>query len=151
MPIPATYTTDPASGLQALVDDASVMPDGFWATHVGGFAESAPTAGQADKQVVFKNMGGQPPYPNIAIDFPTVQILIRGSAATGGYSEGYTVALKVRDALLGIPSSPTDYPELVSCRQQGHIQELGRDDRNRPCWSLNLSLILAYESVGYRT
>lgn len=144
MPTNSNTAADPASSLKAIVDDASPFPNSEWQTRVGGYTQTP------DKQVVFRNSGGKPSFPSIAIDFPAVQVQIRSGSSNGDYQEGYAVAIGVRDAVLGIPSGPAEYPELVSCLSRSHIMEMGRDDANRMSWIFNLDLIVAYDQSGYR-
>lgn len=103
-----------------------------------------------DRQIVFRDVGGRDAEVGLAIDYPSVQILVRGKDGTGGYEEGYAKMVAVRDALLAIPSAPVAYPELTSVTQIGHIQGLGSDDKDRPMWSLNLQLILSFTTSGHR-
>lgn len=139
----------PARGLKSIVDVAAVInnfPNPLdWVVAVGGFTEDP------DCQVIFRNTGGKSGEPSIALDYPSVQMLVRSSPGANGYETGYAVARAMVDALLGIPDGGTDYPELVSVTAIGHIQELGRDDKGRPQWSYNFQLIVAYETSGNRT
>lgn len=135
--------TSPANGLKNVVDTAAVAFSP-WITSVGGWSA------EPDTQITFMNTGGKTPEPSIALDYPSVQVLVRGSASAGGYEAGYQMCIAVRDALLGLPTAGADYPELVSIIGMGHIVDLGRDDKVRPRWSFNFQLYVAYDASGYR-
>lgn len=103
-----------------------------------------------DKQLVITTTGGIGAEPVVAQDYPSIQIMVRGSKGSGGAQAAYLKALEARNALLSIPSRPIQYPNLSSITAIGHIQDLGRNDRDEPIWSFNLQLIVFYATSGYR-
>jgi len=103
-----------------------------------------------DKQVVVINSGGRRPEPVIAQNYPSIQLIVRGAKGPGGNDDAYVQAVKCRNALLGIPSSPAAYPELASVTGIGDVTPLGYDDAERPMYSVNLQLITSHETSGYR-
>ena len=105
---------------------------------------------EPDKQLVIRDTGGLPSELAVAVDYPSVQVLIRGKATAGGYTEAYAFAIAVRNALVGIPSRPALWTKLTSVTPRGHIQDLGKDDQARPVFSFNLQLILSFTTSGYR-
>src|SRR6202042_992901 len=102
-------------------------------------------------QLVVLGTGGKDPEIAVAVDYPTVQLICRGAAASGQYAQARGVLVAAKEALLGIPSAPTAWPELTLCSVRGDIQDLGYDSSNRPMFSLNLQLIVSYDQSGYRT
>lgn len=139
--------TSPAEGLKAIATTAGLI-GGItgWTGNVGGLSTST-TA----KEVSFLDSGGRAGEVKVAIDYPTVQVLVRGSKAAGGYSEAYQKAQAVYDALVGITTPNGIWARLVSCVPRGFINWLGRDDQDRPQFSLNFQLITTPESQGNRT
>lgn len=103
-----------------------------------------------DTVITVKDSSGPAAEPAVAIDYPGVQILVRGSQAGDGYAQAYDKIFAVRNALVGIPSRPSIWTALASCVQRGHIVPLGEQDTDRPVLSLNLQLIVWYTSMGYR-
>ena len=133
----------PARGVRAILAAVSGFTTG-WQVATGQML-AAP-----DKMLVIRNTGGRAPEPNIAQDYPTVQIIGRGEKKAGGQEEIYQKMVAARRALLGIPSAPAAYPELSSCIGIGDITDVGYDDSDRPMYTLNLQLIVSYETSGYR-
>ncbi len=136
-------TTSPAVGILAILE---AIP-GF---STGWILATDQLSDKPDKQVIVKDTGGRGAEHSVAIDYPTVQIIVRGGSGSGGYTEAYDKVIACRDALVCIPSATTEYPELTSCTQRGNPVPINRDDAGRPRWSLNLNLIVSYDVSGYR-
>lgn len=138
------YPESPAMGIAEIL--RAFTPSLFtgWTLRIGRLVPAP------DKVVAILDTGGVGAEPGMNIDYPTVQVLIRGDKSDSGYKDSYAKAAAVRDALLGIPSGPTVYPELTSCTQRGHITSMGYDDKDRPLWSLNFALITEPTIAGYR-
>lgn len=99
--------------------------------------------------VVVTASGGRPPWPHFALDFPSVQVMVRG--IPDGYQAAYTKIRQVKNALLGYPSSTIGTDRLVAVNQIGDINWLGYDERNCPLFSTNWSLIIESQADnGYR-
>lgn len=114
-----------------------------WSGKVGGLSGEDPCIAAIDS-------GGRAGEVKIQIEYPTVQILVRGAAGQGGYDAGFAKAEKVHAALQGIDQNPAEFPRLTSCVAIGWINWLGRDDNDRPQWSLNFQLITVPETQGNR-
>ena len=89
--------TDPAVGIKDLLETESV---GTFAalTGFGIFIGKQPDAN--DTSIVITNTGGEAPNPKFLLDFPSVQVMVRG--AKGGYQAAFAKAVAVQDALLGV-------------------------------------------------
>ena len=133
----------PARGLLLLLKEQTSLLTG-WHFATGRLVSSP------DQMVVLANSGGLPAEPSVGQDYPKVQILCRGPKGSGGQEDAYLKLRDVRDALVGIPSRPATYPNLASVTQIGDIADVGFDDQDRPIYSLNLQLIVWYETSGYR-
>ena len=108
-----------------------------WALFVGNMPDS-PT-----KQVVFTDTGGMNPNPKWLLDFPTVQILVRG--AKDSYPDTYVKARELRDFFLGMESRDVTLElltyRLVSITGLGDIASLGMDQNDHPLISVNFRTI----------
>lgn len=82
------------------------------------------------------------PWPNYALDFPTVQVLVRGNA--NGYQAAQDELKAVKDICLGVTSGKvgTDNDWLTSVLVRGDASFVGRDDEMRPLFSVNFALIV---------
>ena len=94
---------------------------------------------QPDTSITLYDTGGQAPNPKFALDYPTVQIRIRGSK--GAYQAAYDKARTVRASLLGHDSGTIGDTWLVSVTMKGDIMHLGKDQDRRPLVTLNFQLI----------
>lgn len=124
----------------------------FFSSEVGGatgwvvkFGKQVPTP---DKTITMFDTGGQPPNPKWAVDFVTIQALVR--AGPNEYGVCWTKARAVRDALLGIDSVTVGSDRWVSVVCQGDVGFVGYDDRERPTCSVNFRVIIEPGSVGNR-
>lgn len=133
----------PAKGIVDVIEAVVPSITTGWDFSIGGWTESP------DMQISVIDRGGFSAEPNVAVDYPSVQILGRGSSAPGGYEALYAEMVKVRNVLLGI-SQPAAWPSLTQVNQVGHIAQVGKDDKGRPQLSLNLRLILSFDSSGLR-
>lgn len=137
-------TTDSSSalsyteGLKALLDDVGASLPGF-TVKIGGFSD------MPSDQTILRSVGGRGEMA-VAVDYPVVQVLTRSLDYQGAYRQ----AVACRDALVGIASGPTSYPELTSVVLQTQVMELGRDEKNRIVFSFNLQLIVSYDQSGHR-
>lgn len=137
--------TSPAEGIRdILVAEGVLAGVTGWADRVGGLATSA-------KNVSLIDSGGRGGEVKVAIDYPSVQMLLVGAKVAGGYSDAYAKAKEIFDTLQGIDTPNATWSGLVSCVAVGQPQWLGRDDQDRPMFSLNFKLITTPENVGNRT
>jgi hypothetical protein len=137
---------NPAIGLKDILAAApySLIDGGTgWQGQVGKLTDLP------DQMVLLRNTGGPSSELAAAIDYPVVQVLVRGSKGQGGYESAYNMATAIHRALVKIPSSLV-MPELTMIVPRGHIQELGVDDKDRPMFSLNLQLTISYATAGHR-
>lgn len=100
--------------------------------------------------IVVRNTGGRSAEPVIAQDYPTVQLIGRGVPGAGGAEDLYLKMRACRDALVGIPSRPPSWINLSSITAIGEITDVGFDDKDRAMFTLNLQLIVWFETSGYR-
>ena len=136
----------PAEGIKAIIEAAPSFVGGAtgWAPKIGGMSGEVPC-------VAFIDSGGRSGEVLIQIEYPTVQILVRGSPGQGGYTASYDKAEKIHAYLQGIPQNPPEMPRLTSCVAIGFVNWLGRDESDRPQWSVNFQLITEPVTAGNRT
>lgn len=101
-----------------------------------------------DTVITLYDSGGEDPNPKWRLNFPSVQVMLRGTE--NGYQALFTKAQAVVDAFLGYPSTDFTGERLVSLRQVGGISFLGYDEVKRPKISTNWTLITEPTSGTYR-
>lgn len=99
-----------------------------------------------DAVVTVYDSGGQSPNPRWKLDYPSVQILVRGKE--NGYDALYAKAVAIQTALLGYPSATIGADRLVMVNQVGGITLIGYDKKRRPEISLNYALIVEPGTSG---
>lgn len=131
---------DPAAGAKSLLITAGVGIDfsagssADWQIFLGRFPASP------DAVLLCMNTGGSAPNPKWLLNYPSIQVLIRG--AKSGYLAGEAKAREVMDALLGLPSQDVAGDRWVSITAASDVAFIGFDDVDRPTWSVNLRLII---------
>lgn len=93
-----------------------------------------------DAAVSIMQTGGRPANPKWLLDYPSMQVMVRG--AKNDYVGAQAKALAVKDALLGHPSQDVNGDRWVQFNMLGDIMLLGYDEEDRAMFSLNWSLII---------
>lgn len=99
-------------------------------------------------QVVIYDTSGQPPNPKFLLDFPGIQVMVRGAPDT--YEATFAKMKEVKDALLGIDSQNIGGDRLDSITGLGDIIFMQYDEKNRPQFVANFQLILEPSSGLHR-
>lgn len=99
-----------------------------------------------DKAVLITVTGGRPPYPHLAINFPSVQIMVRGN----DYQEASAEMSLICNALLGISTQVLNTDTYRSCNQIGDVIYLGQDANGRKMFSANFWYIVLPSDLGNR-
>jgi hypothetical protein len=115
---------------------------GTWPIYEGKFPDDT------DQCMMVRDTGGPRPEVRVAIDYPSVQVLVRSGKS--GYIAAAGKADEVKLALHAIPSAPAQFPELTSCLLAGEKTFAGYDTDERPIWSINLNCIVSKDPEGYR-
>lgn len=103
----------------------------------------------ADTEVIgIINTGGKVPNPKWAIDYPSVQVMLRGNQNDS--AAAVAMAQKVKDALLGFSSATVNGDRIDAINMIGDITSLGFDENNCPMFSVNFSLIVEPANTGNR-
>ncbi len=93
-----------------------------------------------DTVITLFNSPGSPPNPRFLLDFPGLQVRLRGSKI--GIQAAYDKAKAVKDALLGLPPQTVGGDRWDSITMIGDVNDLGFDESERPLMSLNFRLII---------
>lgn len=126
-----------AEGIRDLLVAASIgtfNASSGWSIHIG----REPTT--PNKAITIARTGGLPSNPAYLLDFPNVQVRVRGSAS--GYQEAEQKIRDIKDTLLGLPSQDLNGDRWVSITQLTDIVHIGFDESNRPLFTVNFALII---------
>lgn len=111
-----------------------------WAIEIGAMPDTP------NKLIGVYDTGGVDPNPKWLLDFPTLNIIVRGEI--NGYLDTYREAKAVKDILLGVDSQDLNGDRWVSVLMNGDMGFIGRDEAERPTFSMNFSLIIEPQSVA---
>ena len=125
----------PAESIKDLLVTASV---GTHNATTGWSIKVSKEEAKPDTQITVYDIGGASPNPKFLLDFPQVQVMVRG--AENGYQALYTKAKDVKDALLGRDSTTINGDVISGIIMDGDLNFLGYDENKRPRFSLNFSL-----------
>lgn len=137
----------PAVGIKDMLVTASIgtfAATTGWSLAVGRL----PTA--PDSAVACVDTGGVSPFPHLALNFPSAQVLIRGNP--GDYVGAHDKGRAAIDALLGAGyTTLSGGDKWEGITQIGDLAFIGYDEKNRPIFSANFSISVEPASGGYRT
>jgi len=135
---------DSAALFKQLLETAGVNVNG-WGLFVSKEPDPAP-----HRAITCFNTGGLQPSPKWSLDFPSVQIRVRGFP--NGYQESRAKAEECKTALLGIDPQDVNggIDRLVSVIIRTDIADIGFDQTNRPIHTINFNLITQPKADGYR-
>lgn len=101
---------------------------------------------QPNKLIMINDTGGLDPNPKWLLDFPTLQIMVRGEI--NGYLDTWNEAKAVKDIMLGLDPQALNGDWWVSVTMNGDLAFIGRDEADRPLFSMNFALIIEPQSVA---
>ena len=93
-----------------------------------------------DRAITIYDSGGQDPNPQWLVDYPTVQVRVRGGE--NDYLVAHQKCRDIVNALIGLPSQDINGERWVSLAQTGGIAFMGYDEKKRPMFSTNWRLII---------
>jgi len=128
---------DPAEAIKDKLVTDSVGAFGLgsgWRIFLGRFPDTPDTI------ILVNGTGGANPYPHLRLNFPSVQVMLRGEQ--NGYQEARAKAKEVCDKLLGMDTEVLNFDTYRSCNQIGDVIWLGQDENNRPIFSANFRFIV---------
>lgn len=100
-----------------------------------------------NKMIVVYDHGGLAPEPGLDINYPAIQIAVRGEP--DGYKDAHTKARRIKDVLLGLPRTEVNGDIWASVVMTSDVIPLGYDDNERPEFSLNFQLIVHQGDLTY--
>jgi len=99
-----------------------------------------------DKVIAISDTPGSDPNPKWLIDFPSLQVMVRGNVS--GYLDTFVEAKAVKDLLLGVTSQDISGDRWVSITGNGDLGFIGRDEKQRPLFTVNFALIIQPQVVA---
>ena len=99
-----------------------------------------------DEIIMISDTGGQEPNPKYLIDYPTVQVMVRG--AVSGYLVTAREAKAVKDLCLGTDAFVHEGDRIDGIIQNGDLAFVGRDEQQRPLFVINFALFVEPQVVG---
>ena len=105
-----------------------------WSIHIGKMPPSP------DSVVLVTHSGGTPSDPKFLLDYPHVQVRVRGGI--GNYRDAKLKAQEIKDLLLGMDPEDKTTARWVSVTLLSDIAFLGYDENDRPEFSVNFSMII---------
>jgi hypothetical protein len=137
--------SDPALGVVDLLVAAGI---GVQGATTGWHISISKLPLEPDTAIAVVATGGLPPNPKFLLNFPSVQVQVRGKQS--GYQAASTKVRQVQDALLGYPGGVLQGDTWRSITAIGDVAWLGYDTNDRPMFSVNFSLIVEPKVGGYR-
>jgi hypothetical protein len=140
---------DPAKGIADILVEENVGVLGSltgWNISLGRFPD------QPDTSILVNQTGGYSPFPHLLLNFPSVQVLVRGSK--GGYQDARAKIDEVADILLGIDAglinpnqdNPPKGDWWQGITQMGDVSLVGYDENHRPLFTANFNIIVEPQS-----
>jgi hypothetical protein len=103
-----------------------------------------------DRCVTIYDTGGLDPNPKWALNYPSIQVRVRGDI--NDYLLVYTKAQQLRNLTVGKDSYTASNGDLIcSITGIGDIMSMGRDENNRPEIVFNLRMIIEENLAGQTT
>lgn len=128
---------DPAEATKQKLVAANVgvfNADAGWCISIGQFHPTNPQC------LLVNGSGGRNPMPHYRINWPSVQVMGRGSES--GYQAARAKMKEVCDTLLGMGTEVLNGDTYRSCNQIGDVIYLGVDTNGRPLFSANFWFIV---------
>jgi hypothetical protein len=117
-----------------VADGVGASSGATWPIKVG------PLTSQPDAVIAIIDAPGQSPNPKWLLDFPAIQVVVRGKP--DDYPTAKAKADEVKDALLGIDAFTTPAGNRWDgVTMMGDVNYLGPDENSRPQFSLNFRII----------
>lgn len=113
-----------------------------WALRVGVMTDAP------DQQVAIFDAPGSNPNPKFLLDFPSIQVIVRGSP--DDYTNTYAKIKAVKDVLLGRDAGSVNGDRWDGVTGLGDIIPLGQDEKKRFKFSANYRIILEPASGTHR-
>lgn len=113
---------------------------GVWKASTGWNISIGKLPSKPDTAVAVILGPGLEANPKYLLDYPSVQVLVRGD--TNGYVAATEKIQKVKDVLLGLHSQDVNGDRWVQVNAIGDIIPLGYQDNDKPMFSMNFQFII---------
>lgn len=131
-------TSPPSVGAKDLL--TTHVATSLWQIEIGAMPDGP------DHVISINDTGGFEPNPKWLLDYPTIQVLVRGGI--NDYLVAFNEAKAVKDILLGLTSTDLNGDRWVSVLLNSDLAFIGRDDQMRPVFSMNFGLIIQPQVVA---
>lgn len=128
---------DPAEGFKSLLIAANVAVSNLtadWSVHIGFMPDNP------DRVVVPTTYGGDSPEPRWLLDYPRVQVRVRGSL--GEYQATRSKMVEVQDVMLGFNPQNVNGDWWSGIIAPSGPTLIGWDENRRPVFSMNFNLFV---------
>lgn len=122
--------------------NAAQLAAGAWGIYIGKQPDDSISP---DRAITIYDSGGKTPEHAWLIDYPSIQVRVRGEQ--NKYQEAYDKAVAVRTALHALPPQQVNGDRWDSVSQRGDVAFLGYDKNRRPEFTVNFDLIIEPSSV----
>ena len=113
---------------------------GVWGIYIGK------TPMRPDTTITITQFGGLPPDPKFLLDYPSIQVRVRGDK--GKYRDTRLKTKDIKDVLLGCVSQTVNDDRWVSVTMETDPVFLGYDENERPEFVLNFNMIVEPQSTA---
>lgn len=126
----------PSEGIKDLLVEAGFAfgGTGDWAIYIGKRPD------EPKRVIAIYDSGGGSANPRWLLDYPSVQIKVRGK--DGDYKVAFEQAVIIKNKLLGLPSRDLNGDRWVQVNMAGDIGFLGFDQNEQPEFVMNFNLII---------
>ena len=121
-------------GILATAGVGTITPNKEWSLNISRMPS------EPNRQLAISRTGGKASDPKWALDYPSMQVMIRGNPSD--YIATRDKAQNVKDELLGLNSQTIGDTRWVSVTAIGDVNWLGYDENERPMLSVNFALIV---------
>ena len=111
-----------------------------WEIEVGTLPKSP------DRVIMISDTGGLEANPKWLLDFPSVQVMVRGGV--NDYLASFREIKAVKDIMLGLGSKLINLDQWVSVTLGSDVTHIGRDENSRPLFTVNFRLIIEPQLVA---
>lgn len=137
--------SSPSEGIRDLLVAAGI---GTYAATTGWSIHISKQPDKPDTAITIYDSGGRPKNPRWLLDFPTVQVRVRG--LVNGYLAARAKCEDIDNALVGLPSQDLNGDRWTMLTQISAPTFLGYDENQRPEFSMNYQLTIEPASGTYR-
>lgn len=133
----------PSEGIKDILVENSIgvfQPNAALTDWVIAISRMRDGDGTPNKMIVIYDTAGYAPEPGLDINYPSIQIVVRGEP--NGYVDTYKKAQQIKNVLLGRLSEDRGGDKWAGITMPSDIIPMGYDDNERPELVMNFDLII---------